>query len=208
MSRKLLVGRFQNRGTCRQQSSNTRCWRNVSSINLDRQVTIVDTFTSREICNCLILVARDATYDKLGTNDDKGKYPKVMQSDCNKPKIEEMAVTDIGEVHSKNIIDILDTILEGQQEKDKEAVDDGIEHEQQFPTSLLSSYNWALDQAEDRLETVMLAPHPDFKKKSSKILSCVGTVQRTLELGYRFGMGMMHNFIISRQSKTKEEKHL
>ena len=159
--------------------------------------------------NCLILVAREATtYEKLGVNDDRGKYPKLIQSDGNKPKIEEMAFKDVGEVHSKNIIDTLDTILEGQQEKDKEAVDDGVEHEQQFPSSLLNSYNWALDHAENRLENVMLAPHPDFKKKSSKILSCVGTVQRTLELGYRFGMGMMHNFIISRQSKTKEEKHM
>lgn len=100
------------------------------------------------------------------------------------------------------------TILDCQTEEKKphtEVEQAGDDKRQELPgtPSLLTTYNWALDRAEDSLETVMMTPHPDFKKKSSKVVSCVGTIQRTLELGYRLGMGVLHNFVIFRHAKNK-----
>jgi len=77
-----------------------------------------------------------------------------------------------------------------------------------FILSPIGGYNWVLDQLEEQLEEVMVAPNPDYQKKSqSEAPSYFGSFERTLELAYRLNMGLTHKAITRIAAKIRPNRN-
>ena len=66
------------------------------------------------------------------------------------------------------------------------------------------------DQLEEQLEEVMVAPNPDYQKKSQSetpSYTYFGSFERTLELAYRLNMGLTHKAITRIAAKIRPNKN-
>jgi len=85
---------------------------------------------------------------------------------------------------------------------------DNIRGGSDFILSPIGGYNWVLDQLEEQLEEVMVAPNPDYQKKSqSEAPSYFGSFERTLELAYRLNMGLTHKAITRIAAKIRPNRN-
>ena len=66
------------------------------------------------------------------------------------------------------------------------------------------------DQLEEQLEEVMVAPNPDYQKKSQSetpSYTYFGSFERTLELAYRLNMGLTHKAITRIAAKIRPNRN-
>ena len=66
------------------------------------------------------------------------------------------------------------------------------------------------DQLEEQLEEVMVAPNPDYRKKSQSetpSYTYFGSFERTLELAYRLNMGLTHKAITRIAAKIRPNRN-